>query len=453
MDQDILVSAQGLTKAYRIWDRPSSRLVSPALAALASAFPRQSASARLLRERADSHYRDFFALRDVSFELRRGEALGIVGRNGSGKSTLLQILARTLEPTAGGFSVEGRMAALLELGSGFNPEFTGRENVMLNGAILGFSRRKMESLFPQIAEFADIGDFIDEPVKTYSSGMFVRLAFAVAVSVQPDILIVDEALSVGDFFFAQKCFTRIREILNAGASLLFVTHDTTAVVNLCRRAIWLEHGVCRQAGQAESVVRAYLAAAGAGKAAVTPEGTSHSGRRSALSRPAFSPVDISRCQRLGNQQVAISGVWNTAAPGAEIPIHTGDWLELLLAIDCFRDLTDVSAGFEMRDRLGQVVHANGLRAMGQLIPRLSPGTSTLIRLRVQCLLAPGRYTIDVGCGDSREDDNSSDRVVAALVLVVGPPSNGEIVHGMVKLPLSIEIGQPTPLDAPMAQER
>jgi lipopolysaccharide transport system ATP-binding protein len=192
MSDDIAVSVHNVNKRYLLYDRPQDRL-------------KQSLFWRF----GKSYGREFWALRDISFEIRRGEALGIIGRNGAGKSTLLQIIAGTLQPTSGVVHVSGRVAALLELGSGFNLEFTGRENVYLNGAILGFSRGEMEQRFDEIAAFADIGDFMDQPVKLYSSGMFVRLAFAVQACVEPDVLIVDEALAVGDVVFHQKCYARL----------------------------------------------------------------------------------------------------------------------------------------------------------------------------------------------------------------------------------------------------
>jgi lipopolysaccharide transport system ATP-binding protein len=214
MSDEILIQAQNLTKAYRIWETPAARLKAPMLDSLAKVFPRSSAIHKNLVGRASKAYRDFYALRDISFTIKRGEATGIIGRNGSGKSTLLQMIAGTLASTQGSLDVNGRVSALLELGSGFNPDFTGRENVFLNGALFGLNRQEVQAKFAEIEEFADIGDFIEQPVKTYSSGMMMRLAFSVAVTMQPDILIIDEALSVGDVFFTQKCFQRIREIVH-----------------------------------------------------------------------------------------------------------------------------------------------------------------------------------------------------------------------------------------------
>lgn len=237
-----VISVKNLGKAYRIWESPSSRLTSPLLEGLATIFPEHSTPARSLKSQAARRYRDFHALQDISFEVMRGESVGIIGRNGSGKSTLLQIIAGTLQQTSGTVKVRGRVAALLELGSGFDPEFTGRENVYLNGAVLGLSRREVDERFSRIADFADIGDFIDQPVKTYSSGMLVRLAFAVQIQLDPEILIVDEALSVGDEPFQRKCFSQIALMQERGVTILFVSHSAATVIELCQRALLLDHG-------------------------------------------------------------------------------------------------------------------------------------------------------------------------------------------------------------------
>lgn len=217
-----------------------------------------------LKELATFHRRsfhtDFWALRDVSFEIERGETFCVVGENGSGKSTLLQICAGILEPTSGTYQAHGRVAALLELGSGFNPEFSGRDNVYLNGAILGFSTKEMDRRFDEIAAFAEIGTFIDQPVKTYSSGMAVRLAFAVAIHVDPEILLVDEALSVGDVYFRQRCMRKVHELRSRGVTILFVSHATGDIKALGSRAMWLEQGSVKAIGTADQVVNQYLAA-------------------------------------------------------------------------------------------------------------------------------------------------------------------------------------------------
>lgn len=229
---NIAIRVNTLSKCYHIYDRPQDRLKQLIVPKLRS----------LIGRAANSYYREFQALNNVSFEIKKGETVGIIGQNGSGKSTLLQIICGTLEPTTGSVETNGRIAALLELGAGFNPEFTGRENVYLNATVLGLTEEEIKSRFDQIAAFADIGDFINQPVKHYSSGMYARLAFAVAIHVDPSILIVDEALAVGDEPFQRKCFAKIEEIKRNGGTILFVSHASTAVVALCDRAILLHKG-------------------------------------------------------------------------------------------------------------------------------------------------------------------------------------------------------------------
>jgi lipopolysaccharide transport system ATP-binding protein len=256
MDLEPVIVVANVSKTYRIWAAPAQRLMSSLYGLLARLAP--AGWRTRFEKKAAAGYQDFPALRGVSLEVRKGQAVGIIGRNGSGKSTLLQIIAGTLQPTEGTVKVNGRVAALLELGSGFNPDFTGRENVFLNGAILGFSRHEMEQRFPRIAAFADIGDFIEQPVKVYSSGMMVRLAFAVQTAVDPDVLIVDEALSVGDFFFAQKCMARIRELAAGGTSILFVSHDVSTVRDLCQKCLYLRKGRPEFWGESQHAVHLYL---------------------------------------------------------------------------------------------------------------------------------------------------------------------------------------------------
>jgi lipopolysaccharide transport system ATP-binding protein len=255
MSAENAITARQLSKAYRIWTDPAQRLLSPLLAETGRWLP--AGLGRALTRRSATGFRDFFALQDVSFEVKRGEAVGIIGRNGAGKSTLLQLIAGTLQPSAGSIQVQGRVAALLELGAGFNPDFTGRENVFLSAAVLGISKAEMETRFAEVAAFADIGDFIEQPVKTYSSGMMMRLAFAVNTCVDPDILIVDEALSVGDAPFQAKCFRRLRQLIDKGVTLLFVSHDLGTVRSICSRALWLKNGRTEMWGEAKQVAREY----------------------------------------------------------------------------------------------------------------------------------------------------------------------------------------------------
>ena len=237
---DVMISVRNVGKMYRLFDQPKDRL-----------------KEQLFWRLGKTYSREFWALNDISFDVKKGEALGIIGKNGSGKSTLLQIIVGTLTPTTGTVKVDGRVAALLELGSGFNPDFTGRENVYLNGSILGFNHEEMNTLFDEIAAFADIGQFLEQPVKHYSSGMFVRLAFAVQACVQPDVLIVDEALSVGDIFFQHKCHQRMEELLNRGTTILLVSHDMSAIEKYSNRVLLLVKGKTYFLGQPNEGVERY----------------------------------------------------------------------------------------------------------------------------------------------------------------------------------------------------
>lgn len=235
------IQVDALSKCHHIYDRPQDRLL------------------QMLARQRKLYYREFWALRDVSFSLNPGETVGIIGRNGSGKSTLLQMICGTVTPTSGRVHTRGRVAALLELGAGFNIEFTGRENVLLNAAILGVPREQMESRMQDVLAFSELGDFLDQPVKTYSSGMYSRLAFSIAIHVDPDILIVDEALAVGDARFVAKCMRRIKDIQARGATILFVSHDIGSVRALCTRAIWLHKGRLLEDGDVFPVTGRFMA--------------------------------------------------------------------------------------------------------------------------------------------------------------------------------------------------
>jgi lipopolysaccharide transport system ATP-binding protein len=245
--EDFSIRVKGLSKRYELYAQPADRLKQMIL-------PRVQ---RAVRRPARNYFSEFWAVRGVGFDVRKGETVGIVGRNGSGKSTLLQMICGTLTPTIGTVAVCGRVAALLELGAGFNPEFTGRESVRLSGLLYGLSEQELDTRFDAILDFAEIGDFIDQPIKTYSSGMYVRLAFSVAINVSPDVLVVDEALSVGDEAFQRKCFARIDAIRDAGATILFVSHATGTIIELCDRAILLDEGEMIADGTPRFVVPRY----------------------------------------------------------------------------------------------------------------------------------------------------------------------------------------------------
>lgn len=279
---DFAIRVTNLSKRYEIYATPRDRLkqfVLPRLQSLAGQPSKQ-------------YFREFWALKDISFEIKKGETVGIIGRNGSGKSTLLQIICGTLTPSVGGVETNGRIAALLELGSGFNPEFTGRENVYLNAAVLGLSKEEVDERFDDIAAFADIGEFVEQPVKTYSSGMFVRLAFAVNIMSTPEIMIVDEALAVGDMAFQAKCMTALTRIQDRGATVLFVSHDIEALKSLCSKGIYLECGTVKAIGKAPDVAEQYIKAVheemntALSRAGATTELAPYGGKPAVLATPA-----------------------------------------------------------------------------------------------------------------------------------------------------------------------
>jgi len=379
------------------------------------------------------------ALSDVTFSVRRGEAFGVIGRNGAGKSTLLQIIAGTLRATTGECRVHGRVTALLELGSGFNPEFTGRENVYLAGAILGISRGEMDQKFAEIARFADIGAFIEQPVKTYSTGMMMRVAFAVAISVEPDVLIIDEALSVGDILFQQKCSRRLHELVQAGVTLLVVTHDLSFVLNMCQRALWLDQGNVRFLGEAGACVREYVAA----MAAISGNAPAPSDEFSSLAAvplPEARELALADKERLGDGGVRVERAWLLHADGAaDSAFRVGDWAVAVLLVRAQQAARGVSAGCELRNRHGQVMFATGLRVARRLIDEIPSGEACTVAIRFRLELQPGQYTLDVGCGAGSDADNTWDRVLNVAVIEVSNPPDQEVVHGLVRLPYEIKV--------------
>lgn len=382
------------------------------------------------------------ALEDISFTVAKGEAFGIIGRNGAGKSTLLQILAGTLRPSAGDCRIHGRVTALLELGSGFNPEFTGRENIYLSGSILGITRPEMDRKIEEIEAFADIGEFVHSPVKTYSTGMLMRVAFAVAVAVDPEILIIDEALSVGDILFQQKCSLRLREMLNGGTTLLLVTHDTASVLNLCSRAIWLNKGRNAFLGSSAECVRAYLTAMSAAAGNQVLLSSVSSGQETRL-LPDGPSLDLAKRQRMGDGQIYIEAAWLQNGAGAATSVfRVGDNCRLSILIKARKEMRLASAGCELRDRLGQVIFATGLRVVKKLVECLREGETRLAVIEFRLDISPGQYTVDIGTGAGELDDTSFQRIPAATVIEVSANPEDEVVHGIVRLPSKVDVFLP-----------
>jgi len=345
---------------------------------VSKSYPLYASPSQRLKELATLNRRrfhtDYWALRDVSFTVQRGETFCIVGENGCGKSTLLQLCAGILQPTEGEVAVNGRVAALLELGSGFNPEFTGRDNVYLNGAILGFSRKEMDARFQEIAAFAEIGDFLDRPVKTYSSGMLVRLAFSVAIHVDPEILLVDEALAVGDVYFRQRCVRKVHELRARGITILFVSHATGDVKALGDRALWLQRGRAMEIGKTDLVISKYLAAMSAKDA----EYQSHEPaavRGGAYVGPQEIVEEIPNIDhRFGDGRAEVIGIAVLDTDGAKVgALQPNSTVVVRISVRAKANLERPIVGFMFRNHLGVDFAGTNTAREGCELPPLPMG--------------------------------------------------------------------------------
>jgi ABC-type polysaccharide/polyol phosphate transport system ATPase subunit len=447
MPNTVLIEAKGLSKAYRLWKNPSRRLATLLFEVAAEVFREGSAPHRFLSGRAARGCRDFFALQDISFTIRRGEATGIIGRNGSGKSTLLQLIAGTLKPSSGSVRVNGRVSALLELGSGFNPDFSGRENVYINGAIYGLTRAEVEAKMGEIIAFADIGDFLDQPVKTYSSGMMMRLAFAVAVNVQPDVLIIDEALSVGDVFFSQKCFQRIREIVNRGATLIFVSHDAAAIQSLCSRALLLNQGRMAYDGTPEECVSRYFNLHDPKPSAAAPVAGAHppvnADLRTAVLSANLLPAAKSRHGDRTIEVLAAAVFDGQGAPTLDFEMMHHAVIRMLLRAN--GPVGRPSAGIQVHDRMGNLVFAAGTKQLHFSLSALSKGDEILLEFRLGLTLYPGTYTLSLDTAEPNPEDPNIgtffDRIGGLGPLTVSRHSGGVFpFYGTAQLPLEVSYG-------------
>ena len=433
------ISVHALSKCYRVFDRPQDRLVQAIRARAGSVF---GMATRPL-------FREFWALRDVSLDVFHGETVGIIGRNGSGKSTLLQAICGTLTPTTGAVGVDGRVAALLELGTGFNPEFTGRENIYMNASILGLSDGQIRDRFDDIVEFADIGDFIDQPVKTYSSGMYVRLAFAVIAHVDASILVVDEALSVGDVFFAQKCMRYLRNFQKNG-TVLFVSHDASAVTNLCDRAIWLDGGRTIMDGPAKDVCEAYHAST-YGHLPVQRVPKSEADTAGAMTETEGPAEDQSVVRvfqfdpeqgGFGDGSARITSIRIEGETGKQLSqVEGGEAVTLVVEAETRRGIECPIIGFFLKDRLGQHLfgtHTYREDRQGQM--PVGPGRRIVARFSFFMPYLPrGRYTVDAAIANGSYDEHTqADWTYDGLVL---ESVSSTVSVGLVGIPYrSIEIG-------------
>ena len=418
----LAIQVSDLSKCYTIYNQPIDRLKQ-------SMVPKVL---RVLGKPLKTYYREFWALRDVSLEVRKGETIGIIGRNGSGKSTLLQLICRTLTPTIGKIETKGRITALLELGSGFNPEFTGRENVFLNGAILGLSQKEIEARFDDIAGFADIGEFIEQPVKFYSSGMTVRLAFAVQAMVDPDILIIDEALAVGDERFQRKCFRRLEELKSRGTTVLFVSHAGQQIIELCDRAVLLEQGQRLLFGNPLVVVRAYqklIYADPDDQARMIQEykELDQSGRTSTETHPVTPPPDDYMHPKLPSkddmpetdffesgmipQSTEIMPVMGARINSIKIFNNDGKEVNHLLAGGEYRiqvegvfleDHEAVRFGLHIRTKTGLAITGISHPKLGAFFPNVKKGQRYTLNFKTRMHLAPDAYYVGAGVWSSKE---------------------------------------------------
>ena len=421
-----IVEFRGVSKNYPIYSSPSSRLK------------------ELLCLNRISFHHDFAALDNISFQIQRGETFCIVGENGSGKSTLLQIVAGILHPSRGDVAVNGRVAALLELGTGFNPEFTGRQNVYMNAAILGLSRREIDAKFSQIEEFAEIGEFIDQPVKTYSSGMGVRLAFAVAIHVEPEILLVDEALSVGDIYFRQRCMRKVHEMREAGVTILFVSHAIAEVKALGDRAMWLEAGRVKDIGNTDAVITRYMAAM-VEKDNVYLAGT-HRKVQDAPHVTVTAPEIVSTIpnidHRFGDGRAEVIGIAVLDAAGQPIYILEPSSIILVrISVRAIEDLTLPIVGFMMRNHIGLDFAGTNTAREAFDLPPMAAGDVYTVDFHLQLPeLYPSAFSFSPAIADGTlHSYRTCDWVDNAIVLQMGP-ANGE-VYGHVHLPCRVELNR------------
>ncbi len=448
MADEVVISLNNVSKCFKRYAKPIDRLKEVL-------FP------------TFNYSDDFWALRDINLEIPKGQTVGVIGRNGSGKSTLLQIIAKTLTATTGEVNVQGRVSALLELGSGFNPEFTGRQNVFFNGSLLGLNQKEVEDKFDEIAGFADIGDFIDQPVKTYSSGMFVRLAFAVAVNVNPDILIVDEALAVGDIYFQQKCFHRLMKLRDNGTTFLLVSHDTSAVHRLCSLGVLIDSGRIDLIAKTRKVIDLYEIN--------LIQDLNQNFNNELSDKSKHSSYEIKQDNDLSVNQDGVttdsSSIYNpltvntelTALESAsakvlftkildtnnqEIPLIISEQLiKLHIGVLFFQSFDDPLIGFQLRDRTGLIIFQTNTFMMGQAIGEVTPNTLVEVYFNFSVPLSDGEYTITLGVANKGVGQWSFEeailRIYNVCILKVTQNHDSSIWFGLVNLLPTVSIEKNT----------
>lgn len=422
------IEVNNLTKIYRLYDSPKDRL------------------REMLSFGEKKHHREFYALNNVSFNIEKGQTIGIIGQNGSGKSTLLQIISGVLQSTSGSVQTNGRIAALLELGAGFNPEFTGRENVYMHGALMGFSRAEMNQRFSDIEKFAEIGDFIDQPVKTYSNGMYVRLAFASAVNVDPDILVIDEALAVGDAYFVHRCMLRFHEIKAKGKTILVVTHDATAVRSICQKVIWLNNGSVKLIGKPSDVVDQYLAELFHQPIVVSKRTSGVAFSSDSIGISKYENYIPNMDRRLGDQTCSLIGVGLYDEWMKPIKVTLNDsWVTLRITFqnNSLDEEMPILVGYVFRNYRGEELASTHSKLEGVEIPFCKIGQSLSIRMKIGLpILYPGTYSFSptLAYVNGRKEVVLADRVENALVFEIETKTK---VHVLMRFKTEIFVEENT----------
>lgn len=399
-----ILEVNHVSKAYKIYERPADRL-------------KESLSIR-----KKVYHKEFHALKDVSFSIKRGENVGIIGVNGSGKSTLLKIISGIVQPSSGSLSVLGRISAILELGAGFNPEYSGIENIFINGTIMGVSKKEMQSKLDEIIAFADLGEFIEQPVKTYSSGMYARLAFSVAINISPDILIVDEALSVGDMGFQHKCMNKMKELVEEGVTVIFVSHDTFAIKSLCSRCIYLEKGVVKADGSSIEVTDQYLMdtrkkiyRAEAEEITVMNQGSLQAldnvnpadaeidSITAAIQEETYDSEDVYKDMRYGTNGVRIQKVIMRNEKGEEADhFEFGEVMEIGLQLQAYQQIENLNCCIRIRDKNGLDITGTTTFEENMKFPSIKPGEVVQVSFTAPNLLKHDMtFSIGVTINDTR----------------------------------------------------
>lgn len=437
---EIVIEVKNLSRRFEIYATPRDRLKQLVLPPIFRMFARiADLFGRATHLTPPQYFREFWALHNVSFQVRKGETLGIVGRNGSGKSTLLQMICGTLTETGGDIFVKGRISALLELGSGFNPEFTGRENVFLNGRILGLSQKEIESRYEAIVEFADIGDFIDQPIKTYSSGMVVRLAFSVAIHVDPEILVVDEALAVGDVAFQRKCMRWMEEFTSRQGVLLFVSHSPEQVRRLCTKAIYLQQGVVVGFGSAKEICDQYEKDQ---YITTIQDGVNYNQKICNNSLNVDIKADdefgidvigfADSALHYGDERACITGAWIEDLDGKlRSTFKVGESFKWCYRVEFFSPAKDVVFGFMVKTKEGITLFGSNSRKLGYEDSSVSSGNSMIVRFTIEPNLGSGEFFLNCGVSiGSTDQPEFLHRVVDAGIIVISADSSSDGIVNM-----------------------